>query len=96
MNSLLKPDCLEKGHLIHELGYRYNATHNVETCGTANLVNSLAALKRLVYEDKEVSLDELREALLENFGFKMALEVGSYSLADQEKKEDVDQYDRTH
>jgi 4-hydroxyphenylacetate decarboxylase large subunit len=95
-NSLLKPDCLEKGHLINELGYRYNATHNVETCGTVNLVNSLAALKKLVYEDEEVTLDELREALRENFGFKMAIEVRSYSLADQEKKEGVDQYDRIH
>jgi 4-hydroxyphenylacetate decarboxylase large subunit len=95
-NSALKPDCLDKGHLIDELGYRYNATHNVETCGTANLVNGLAALKKLVYEDQEVTLDELREALQENFGFKMAGEVGSYSLADQEKKESADRYDRIH
>ena len=95
-NSLLKPDCLEEGHLIDELGYRYNATHNVETCGTANLVNSLAALRRLVYDEGEVTLDELREALRENFGFKVATEVGSYSLVDQEKKEGVDQYDRIH
>jgi 4-hydroxyphenylacetate decarboxylase large subunit len=95
-NSSLKPDCLERGHLINELGYRYNATHNVETCGTVNLVNSLAALKKLVYEDQEVTLDELREALEENFGFKMAAEVGSYSLADQEKRESTDRYDRIH
>jgi 4-hydroxyphenylacetate decarboxylase large subunit len=95
-NSLLKPDCLERGHLINELGYRYNATHNVETCGTVNLVNSLAALKKLVYEDKEVILDDLRKALRENFGFKTALEVGSYSLVDQEKKTGGDQYDRIH
>jgi 4-hydroxyphenylacetate decarboxylase large subunit len=95
-NSLLKPDCLEKGHLINELGYRYNATHNVETCGTVNLINSLATLKKLVYEDEEVTLGEIREALRENFGFKMATEVGSYSLADQEKREGVDQYDRIH
>jgi 4-hydroxyphenylacetate decarboxylase large subunit len=95
-NSLLKPDCLEKGHLIDELGYRYNATHNVETCGTVNLVNSLASMKRLVYDDQEVTLGELREALRENFGFKRASEVGSYSLMDQEKKEGVDQYDRIH
>ena len=95
-NSLLKPDCLDKGHLINELGYRYNATHNVETCGTVNLVNSLAALRKLVYEDQEVTLDELREALQENFGFETAAVVGSSSLTDQEKKEDVDRYDRIH
>jgi 4-hydroxyphenylacetate decarboxylase large subunit len=96
LNSLLKPDCLDRGHLIDELGYRYNATHNVETCGTVNLVNSLAALKSLVYEGQEVTLDELREALRDNFGFKTATEVGSYSLADQEKKEGDDKYDRIH
>jgi len=95
-NSLLKPDCLEVGHLINELGYRYNATHNVETCGTINLVNSLAALKKLVYTDRAVTLDELREALREDFGFKAAAEVGSYSLADQEKKEGGDRYDHIH
>jgi 4-hydroxyphenylacetate decarboxylase large subunit len=95
-NSMLKPDCLEKGHLINELGYRYNATHNVETCGTVNLINSLAALKKLVYEDKEVTLDEFREAVRENFGFTVAVDVGSYSLVDQEKKEGVEQYDRIH
>ncbi|MBN1140047.1 MAG: 4-hydroxyphenylacetate decarboxylase large subunit [Anaerolineae bacterium] len=96
LNSLLKPDCLKSGHLIDELGYRYNATHNVETCGTANLLNSLAALKKIVYEEKQVSLDEFRAVLRENFGFKTAAEVGSYSLADQEKQEGVDQYDRIH
>jgi 4-hydroxyphenylacetate decarboxylase large subunit len=96
LNSLLKPDCLEEGHLINELGYRYNATHNVETCGTVNLVNSLAALKKLVYGDRLVSLDDLRVALQANFGFSAADEVGSYSLADQEKRGDSDRYDRLH
>jgi 4-hydroxyphenylacetate decarboxylase large subunit len=95
-NSLLKPDCLEKGHLINELGYRYNATHNVESCGTVNLVNSLAALKKIIFEGKEANLEELKEALRANFGFKTAAEVGSCSLADQEKKEGVDKYDRIH
>ncbi|MFC2036662.1 4-hydroxyphenylacetate decarboxylase large subunit [Chloroflexota bacterium] len=96
LNSLLKPDCLEEGHLINELGYRYNATHNVETCGTVSLVNSLAALKKLVYGDRLVTLDDLRVALQANFGFSAADEVGSYSLADQEKRGDSDRYDRLH
>ncbi len=95
-NSLLKPDCLGKGHLINELGYRFNATFSVETTGTINLVNSLAALKKLVYEDRLMSLAEMKEALSQNFGFKTAAEVGSYSLADQEKKESVIRYDKAH
>ncbi len=95
-NSLLKPDCLEKGHLINEMGYRYNATYNVETTGTINLVNSLAALKQLVYEEGRVSLKDMKEALAANFGFKKASEVNSYSLEDQEKREGGDSYDRIH
>ena len=96
LNSLLKPDCLDSGHLINELGYRYNATHNVETCGTINLVNSLAAMKSLVYDKKSASLDELRGALADNFGFKTADEVSSYSLAAQEKRGESSEYDRAH
>lgn len=95
-NSILKPDCLEKGHLINEMGYRYNATHNVETCGTANLINSLASLKKIVYDGKKATLDEFREALTANFGFRTAAEVGSYSMEDQEKKDGGDRFDRIH
>ena len=46
-NSLLKARlACDSGHLINELGYRYNATFNVESCGTINLVNTLAAIKK--------------------------------------------------
>ncbi len=96
INSILKPDCLTKGHHIGQLGYRYNGTFNVESCGTANMVNSLAALKKLVYDDKKYTLSEMQEAILANFGFKTADEVGSYSLLSQEKKEGGDKYDQIH
>lgn len=95
-NSLLKPDCLSTGHLINELGYRYNGTYSVESCGTINLVNSLAALKKIVYEDRAVPLADFQQALRENFGFKPASEVGSFSLADQEKEDESGEWDRIH
>ncbi len=96
-NSMLKPDCLDKGHLINELGYRFNATFNVESAGTINLVNSLAALKKLVYDDKLVTLAEIKEALISNFGFKTAHEINSFSLADQEKVENASgKWDKIH
>ena len=47
----------------------------------------MAALKKLVYDDKEVALDTMKEALKDNFGFKSARDIGSFSLMDQEKKE---------
>lgn len=95
-NSMLKPDCLNKGHHIGNLGYRYNATFNVESCGTINTINSLAALKKLVYDEKKYTLEELQEAILNNFGFKTAAEVGSYSLADQEKRGNDTRYDEIY
>ena len=97
INSYLKPDCLDKGHLINELGYRYNGTFSVESAGTITLVNSLAALKKLVYDDKEVSLKTMKEAIKDNFGFKDAREVNSFSLADQEIREDAaDKWEKLH
>ncbi|BDU75958.1 4-hydroxyphenylacetate decarboxylase large subunit [Mesoterricola sediminis] len=88
INSMLKPDCLDRGHLIDELGYRFNATYNVESAGTITAVNSLAAIKKLVYEDKAVTLEDLKKAIKDNFGFKTAKEVNSFSLSDQEKRND--------
>ena len=95
-HSMLKPDCLDKGHHIGNLGYRYNATYNVESCGTANMVNSLAALKKLVYDEEKYTLDEMKEAILANFGFKTAEEIGSYSLGLQEKKAGGEEFDEIH
>ncbi|WP_371368321.1 4-hydroxyphenylacetate decarboxylase large subunit [Sporomusa rhizae] len=96
-NSLLKPDCLEKGQHIGNMGYRFNATFNVESCGQITMVNSLAALKKLVYDEKKYTLEQIKEALRENFGFKNAAEIGSFSLAAQEKREEAsDKFDVIH
>ncbi len=57
----------------------------------------MAALKKIVYDDKKVSLDEYRTAIKDNFGFKTAKEVNSFSLADQEKREDgPGKWDKLH
>jgi 4-hydroxyphenylacetate decarboxylase large subunit len=96
LNSFLKPDCLEKGLHIGQMGYRYNATYNIESCGTTTLVNSLAALKKLVYDEKKYTLDQVRQALLDNYGFHTAQEVGSFSLFSQVKKDGGEVYDRLH
>jgi len=96
VNSMLKPDCLEKGKDIGQMGSRFNTTFNVESCGTTTLVNSLAALKKNVYGEKCFTLDEYRKALLANFGYKTAQETGSYSLLDQVPTGDYDQWKRIH
>jgi 4-hydroxyphenylacetate decarboxylase large subunit len=97
ISSMLKPDCLDKGHLIDEMGYRYNATFNVESAGTITCVNSLAAIKKLFYEDRVVSLDDLKIAVKDNFGFKTAEEVNSFSISEQEKREEgPSKWDKLH
>lgn len=94
--SILKPDCLEDGYENANMGFRYNATYNIETSGTINMVNSLYALKKLVYEDKKYTMDEMKDALLNNFGFHTASEVQNYSMAEQVKKEGGEKYDDIH
>ncbi|MFH1250869.1 MAG: 4-hydroxyphenylacetate decarboxylase large subunit [bacterium] len=85
INSMLKPDCLEVGKDISNKGCRYNRTFNVEICGGVNLVNSLASIKKNVFEEKNFSLAELKAAIDANFGYLSALETGSYSLIEQVK-----------
>ncbi|MFH1728502.1 MAG: 4-hydroxyphenylacetate decarboxylase large subunit [Pseudomonadota bacterium] len=92
VNSMLKPDCLAKGKDIGNKGSRYNTTFNVEICGGVNLVNSLASLKKNIYEEKSFSIDELKNAIKENFGYKKAKETGSFSIFDQVPNENVDKW----
>ncbi|NCA76676.1 MAG: 4-hydroxyphenylacetate decarboxylase large subunit [Alphaproteobacteria bacterium] len=96
VNSMLKPDCLEQGKDIGQMGCRYNATFNIESCGTANLINSLASLKKNVFTDKTYSLNEYREAILANFGYHSAQETGSYSLIDQIPNDGYERWKKIH
>lgn len=96
VNSMLKPDCLNRGKDIGQQGSRYNRTFNVEICGGVNLVNSLAVIKKQVFEKKNFSLNELQEALDHNFGYRTAQETGSYSLMDQVAGEDHQKWLKIH
>lgn len=94
-NSATTPGCLDKGHDIEHGGPLYNSTFfGVESTGTVNMVNSLASLKKLVYEDGKYTLDDMRDAIENNFGFHTAQEIGSYSMAEQVQKEDGGKYDQ--
>jgi len=58
--------CLQKGYDVTAGSTIYNFS-TVNGCGMANAINSLAAIKRVVYEEKKVSLIELAETLHSNF-----------------------------
>jgi len=64
--SLLISDCLEKGRDYHDGGARYNLPL-ICGVGTGTMADSLAAIKKLVYDDEKMSLEELVTALRANF-----------------------------
>jgi len=60
--SLLIDDCLERGLDYHAGGARYNLPM-ICGVGTGTTADSLAAIKELVYEEEELSLDQLVSAM---------------------------------
>jgi pyruvate formate-lyase/glycerol dehydratase family glycyl radical enzyme len=64
--SLLIDDCLQKGRDYHDGGAHYNLPM-VCGVGTGTIADSLAAIKKLVYEEKRISLKELVDALVSDF-----------------------------
>ncbi len=70
--SCLVNDCLKRGKAVDEGGARYNQTEP-NFLGFANVIDSLAALEKLVFESHEYSLSELDEILSANFAGHEAL-----------------------
>jgi formate C-acetyltransferase len=64
--STLMSSCIANGKAITAGGAKYNLI-TINGCGMANTSDSLAAIKKAVYEDKLISLQELKEVLLSNF-----------------------------
>jgi formate C-acetyltransferase len=58
--------CLEAGLDVAQGGTTYNLL-TVNNCGMADTVDSLLAVKRLVYDEQRLTLPELAEALRKNF-----------------------------
>lgn len=58
LHSLLLDDCLERGASIYEGGVRYFGA-NTEGFGLISTANSLAVIKKLVYDEKKYTLPEL-------------------------------------
>ncbi len=64
--SCLVRDCLERGRDFDRGGARYNWVEN-SFVGLANLVDSLLAVRRLVYEAKELWLSEFHAVVAADF-----------------------------
>ncbi len=64
--SVLVDGCAESGRDVTAGGARYSYI-TVEGIALATAVDSLAAIKRLIYDDRRLSMDELLAALRANF-----------------------------
>lgn len=65
--SCMVDDCLKRGKSVQEGGAVYNFT-GPQGFGIANMADSLYAIRKLVYEEKKVTMEELKEALAWNYG----------------------------
>lgn len=65
--SSMVDDCMKKGKTVQEGGAVYNFT-GPQGFGVANMADSLYAVKKLVYDEKKISMKELKEALATNYG----------------------------
>jgi len=89
--SILIDDCIKKGKDIMNGGARYPAAGTWAITGV-DLGNSLAAIKKLVFEEKKITMKQLKEALAADFEgyeeiYRMCVNAPKYGNDD----EDVDQ-----
>ncbi|MFA4916838.1 MAG: pyruvate formate lyase family protein [Syntrophales bacterium] len=86
--SALIPGCIEKGMDVMVGGSKYGGLGSLMITGV-DLGNSLAAVKKLVFDDKRITMKELKDALAANFegnGYdnilKMCLDAPKYGNDD--------------
>lgn len=65
--SLCVEGCMESGLDIMDGGTKYNIGPGIEATGVADLADSMAAVKKLVYEDKKIDMATLMDALDKDF-----------------------------
>jgi formate C-acetyltransferase len=72
--SVVIRDCIAKGRDYYDAGPRYN-TNYIQCCGIGTITDSLAAIKKHVFEEGEINLEQLLAALHSNFNGREALRL---------------------
>lgn len=65
--SIMYEGCMEKGRDVSAGGAMYNFGPGVVWTGLATYTDSMAAIKKLVFDDKKYTLQQLNEALVADF-----------------------------
>ncbi|MDP3434801.1 MAG: glycyl radical protein [Bacteroidota bacterium] len=64
--SVVTDDCVSRGKDYYDGGPRYNTSY-IQCCGLATVTDSLASLKKHVFEDRTFSIDRVLNAVLNDF-----------------------------
>ncbi|HEY9574894.1 MAG TPA: glycyl radical protein [Lachnospiraceae bacterium] len=83
LSSMIE-DCMGRGKSVQEGGAVYNFT-GPQGFGIANVADSLYAIKRLVFDEKKLTLSEYKKALESNYG--KAIDDTSVSVGEKEVQE---------
>ena len=81
--SLTHRDCVENAVDYTDGGTKYHVGNGIDMIGVADLVNSMAAIKYLVFDTKKITMQQLLDALADNFEkepeiHKLCLEAPKY------------------
>lgn len=79
--SSMVDDCMKSGLSVQEGGAVYNFT-GPQGFGVANVADSLYVVKTLVYDERKLTMKELKQALLTNYGKGLAAEDVASMTAD--------------
>lgn len=67
VTTLCMKDCIEKGLDITSIGGAKNAYTSVNVLGVPNVVDSIYAIKKVIYEEKKYTMADLNKAIKENW-----------------------------
>ncbi|MEM4450353.1 MAG: pyruvate formate lyase family protein, partial [Nitrososphaerota archaeon] len=87
IDSALLEDAITTGKNLMERRMPYENLGAISSCGMINVADSLAAIKKLVFDEKKITLKQLKEALTANWqGYeeirKMCLDAPKYGNDD--------------
>ncbi len=91
--SALTDDCIGRGKTIKEGGAVYDFISGLQV-GIANMADSLAAIKKLVYEEKKITSEQLWNAILDDFQSEENKKIQDMLINDAPKYgNDIDEVD---
>ncbi len=82
--SALTDDCIGRGKTIKEGGAVYDFISGLQV-GIANMADSLAAIKKLVYEEQKITPEQLWNAILDDFTSEESRKIQNMLVNDAPK-----------